>query len=77
MIRMFRQHTLTNSLHTALQKRAGAVGKRSTSVELREYYNQRMQDIDPATDHWGYANARQKYLDHCNDVATHHYEIAI
>ena len=75
MLREFRQHVLSNSLTTALRKRAEVIGEEARHQHLADYWTEQAKRRNPGLDHWGYAEAREKQLEHIAAMARAKHEV--
>lgn len=61
-------HNLEEALTYAIRKRAHAIGDREKERALRDHYENLSQRLDPKQDWWGYADAREKAVNHQTDL---------
>lgn len=64
------QHKINKSwlrVEKALKQQAKMAAEAESSRIMTDFYTDRVASIDPYEDHWGFATARHKELEHADD----------
>lgn len=54
-------------LQAAIRKQAHHIGEAQYHLTMRQFYGERVKALDPHTDWWEFAEAKQKWYEHQED----------